>query len=66
MQHYHTLVLINTFKDGIDIDLDSSNIQNTPVTIFDLYTYVNVNKFNGQDSMKQTIKSFLVLIIMMK
>ena len=58
MQHYHTLVLINTFKDGIDIDLDSSNIQNTPVTIFDLYTHVNVNKFNGQDSMKQTIKSF--------
>ena len=56
---YYRLILINTFKDGISIDLDSSNIQNTPVTIFDFHEHVNAFKFNGQSAMKQTIKSFL-------
>ena len=32
---YYRLIFMNTFQDGISIDLDSSNIQNTPATILD-------------------------------
>ena len=56
---YYRLILINTFKDGIMIDLNSSNIQNTPVTIFDFHEHINAQKFNGQNALKQTLNSFL-------
>ena len=55
----YNLVLINSFKDGIDIDLDSSNIQNLPLTIFYVFENVSTYKFNGQFTMKQTINTFL-------
>ena len=55
----YNLILINSFKDGIDIDLDSSNIQNTPLTIFDIFENISTYKFKGQFSTKQTTNIFL-------
>ena len=55
---YYRLIIINTFKDGIAIDLDSSNIQNNPVKIFDFFEHVNAHKFNGQLNMIKTLKTF--------
>ena len=56
---YYRLIIINTFKDSIAIDLDSSGIKNTPVKIFDFYEHVDASKFNGQIAMKQTVKEFV-------
>ena len=56
---YYKLILINTFKDGISIDLDSSNIINTPVTIFEFYANVKEEKFKDIEVMKQILNSFL-------
>ena len=56
---YYRLIIINTFKDGIAIDLDSSEIKNTPLKIYDFYEHVNASKFSGQIVMKQTVKTFV-------
>jgi hypothetical protein len=56
---YYRLILINTYKDGIAIDLDSSNIKNKPVSAFDFFEHVDAQKFNGQVNMKNTIQSFI-------
>ena len=56
---YYRLIFVNTFKDGNTIDLDSSNIQNKPVKIYDYFEPIDVNKFNGQSAMKQTLKTFV-------
>ena len=56
---YYRLILINTFKHGISIYLDSSNILNTPVTIFEFYDHINAEKFRGEEALKQTINLFL-------
>ena len=56
---YYRLILINTYKDGVAIDLDSSNIKNKPVPAFDFFEHVDAQKFNGQVNMKNTIQSFI-------
>ena len=38
---YYRLILINSYKDGIAIDLDSSNIKNKPVSTFNFFDHVN-------------------------
>lgn len=55
---YYRLLIVNTFKDGIEIDLDSSNIQKNPVKIFDYFEHVSAYKFNGQLNMIKTLKTF--------
>ena len=55
----YRLIFINTYKDGIAIDLDSSNIKNKPVHAFDFFENVDVKKFYDQAIMKSTIQSFI-------
>ena len=56
---YYRLIIINTYKDGISIDLDSSSIQKTPAKIFESFEHINAHKFNGEAPMKQTLKTFI-------
>lgn len=56
---YYRLIIINTYKDGISIDLDSSSIQKIPVKIFESFEHINAHKFNGEVTMKQTLKAFI-------
>ena len=56
---YYILIIINTFKDGVKIDLDSTSIQKNPVKIFDSFEYINAYKFNGQLNMMKTLKTFV-------
>ena len=56
---YYRLIIINTYKDGISIDLDSSSIQIIPVKIFESFEHINAHKFNGEVTMKQTLKAFI-------
>ena len=56
---YYRLIIINTYKDGISIDLDSSSILKTPVKIFESFEHINAHKFNGEVTMKQTLKEFI-------
>ena len=55
---YYRLIIINTFKDGVAIDLDSSSVQKNPVKVLDYFEHINAHKFNGQLNMIKTLKTF--------
>ena len=56
---YFRLLITNTYKDGIGIDLDSSNIKNKPAKLFQYFEHINIQKFINKEALKQTLNTFI-------
>ena len=58
----YTLIIINNFKNGAEIDLNTSNIRNSPAKNIYYFDRINLNKFNDSSQHLHNIIDYFIRI----